>query len=97
MFRGGLQDYLEDAWPGGLAGFQRELVAEDADLIAVGETVGPRWRESIEPDYVYVGSAPGWGWYARASLGEAQLAELRTAAGFSASDQWARPQDPPPA
>lgn len=91
MFRGGLQDYMDDTWPGGLAGFQQDLVAEDADLIAVGETVGLRWRASIQPDYVYVGSAPGWEWYARASLGAAKLAELRSAAGFDASDPWAGP------
>jgi 4-amino-4-deoxy-L-arabinose transferase-like glycosyltransferase len=68
MFRGGLQDYMEDTWPGGLAGFQRDLVAQHPDLIAVGETVSSRWRASIEPDYVYIGSAPLWGWYARGPL-----------------------------
>ncbi|CAA9395800.1 MAG: hypothetical protein AVDCRST_MAG32-2617 [uncultured Nocardioides sp.] len=94
MFRGGLQDHLEDAWPGGVEGFQRDLVVEGADLVAVGEAVGPRWRESIEPDYVYVGSAPGWGWYARASLGEPTLQELRTATGFDDSDPLAEPLDP---
>ena len=26
------------------------------------------------PDYVYVGSAPLWDWYARASLGEEKIA-----------------------
>lgn len=95
MFRGGLQDYLQDVWPGGLAGFQRDLVAEGAELIAVGDTVGPRWRESIEPEYVYVGSAPGWGWYARASLDEGTLDALRAAAGLDDSDPWADPQGPP--
>ena len=93
MFRGGLQHHLDDVWPGGLAGFQQDLVAEDADLVAVGATVGPRWRAAIEPVYVYVGSAPGWEWYARASLGEPTLAELREAAGFDASDPWAQPHD----
>ena len=65
MFRGGLQDYMDDTWPGGLDGFKRDLVAQHPDLIAVGETVSHRWRASIEPDYVYIGSAPVWGWYAR--------------------------------
>jgi hypothetical protein len=92
MFRNGLQDYMEDTWPGGLTGFKQDLVAQHPDLIAVGETVSHSWRASIEPDYVYVGSAPVWGWYARASLGEAKIAALRKAAGFDASDPLARPE-----
>jgi hypothetical protein len=92
MFRGGLQDYMDDTWPGGLTGFKQDLVGEHPDLIAVGETVSDRWRASIEPDYVYVGSAPIWGWYARASLGPETIAALRRAAGFDVSDPLARPE-----
>jgi hypothetical protein len=94
MFRGGLQDYMDDTWPGGLDAFKRHLVAQRPDLISVGETVSHRWRASIEPEYVYIGSAPEWDWYARASLGDAKIAELRKAAGFEASDPLARPEDP---
>ena len=94
MFRGGLQDYMDDTWPGGLDGFRRDLVAEHPDLISVGETVSHRWRASIEPDYVYIGSAPVWDWYARASLGEAKIAALRKAANFDPSDPLARPEVP---
>ena len=91
MFRSGLQDYMDDTWPGGLDGFKRDLVADQPDLVAVGETVSRRWRESIEPDYVYVGRAPMWEWYARASLGPATIARLRAAAGYDPTDPWARP------
>ena len=91
MFRSGLQDYMDDTWPGGLDGFKRDLVADQPDLVAVGETVSRRWRESIEPDYVYVGRAPMWEWYARASLGPATIARLRAAAGYDPPDPWARP------
>lgn len=94
MFRGGLQDFMNDKWPGGLAAFQRRLVAQKPDLIAVGETVSHRWRATIEPEYVYVGSAPVWGWYARASLGPAKIAALRKAAGFDPDDPLARPESP---
>ena len=48
----------------------------------MGTTVSRRWRESIQPDYVYVGSAPMWDWYARASRGEdtnADLAQFKNA------------------
>ncbi len=95
MFRGGLQDYMNDTWPGGLDAFKRDLVARKPDLIAVGETVSHRWRASIEPDYDYVGSATGWDWYARASLGPAKTAALRKAAGYDAHDPLARPEVPP--
>jgi hypothetical protein len=92
MFRNGLQDYMDDTWPGGLDGFKRDLLAGHPDLISVGETVSHRWRASIEPDYVYIGSAPVWDWYARASLGEAKIAELRRAAHYDPSSPLARPE-----
>jgi len=94
MFRVGLQDYMEDTWPGGLVGFQEDLVADGPDLVAVGETVSLRWRASLEPEYVYVGSALLWDWYARASLGEAAIADLREAAGFDPDDPLAEPLVP---
>ena len=94
MFRSGLQDYMDDTWPGGLVGFQADLVADGQDLVAVGETVSRRWRTSLQPDYVYVGSAPMWDWYARASLGTAKLAELRDAAGYDPDSPWAQPEEP---
>ncbi|MBD3926231.1 hypothetical protein IEZ26_16520 [Nocardioides cavernae] len=94
MFRSGLQDYMEDTWPGGLDGFKRDLVADAPDLVAVGETVSRRWRASIQPDYVYVGSAPLWDWYARASLGDEQIAALRAAAGYDADNPLAEPLVP---
>lgn len=94
MFRSGLQDYMDDTWPGGLDGFKRDLVADEPDLVAVGETVSQRWRASIQPDYVYVGSAPLWEWYARASLGDDTIADLRAAAGYDPDDRHAEPLVP---
>jgi hypothetical protein len=94
MFRSGLQDYMEDTWPGGLVGFQEDLVADGPDLVAVGATVSRRWRASLQPEYVYVGSAPFWDWYARASLGEDTIADLRDAAGFDPDDPLAEPLVP---
>ena len=94
MFSAGLQIYLEDTWPGGRDAFRRALVDEHPDLIAVGDTVSKRWRREIAPDYVYVGSAPDWGWYAPASLGEAKLADLRRAAGYDPTDEFADLETP---
>ena len=87
MFRAGLQPYMEDTWPGGLDGFKRDLVDGNPDLITVGERTSRSWRMSIEPQYVHVGSAPGWDWYARASLGPGKIADLRAATGFEPSDR----------
>ncbi len=89
MFSAGLQNYLEDTWPGGRDAFRRELVDQHPDLIAVGETVSRRWRREIAPDYVYVGSAPQWEWYAPTSLGRAKLADLRRVAGYDPTFRFA--------
>ena len=95
MFRSGLQDYLDDTWPGGRAGFEADLVADGPDLVSVGETTSLRWRRSLMPDYVFVGRAPQWEWYARADLGEETIERLRDAAGYDPSDPFALLEDDP--
>jgi hypothetical protein len=94
MFSSGLQDYMEDVWPGGLEGFRRGIVDGHPDLIVFGDPVSKRWRRAIDPEYVYLGSAPDWFWYARATLGEKKIAALRRAAGYDPTDEYATP--PPP-
>jgi len=74
--------------------FRRELVDQHPDLIAVGDTVSLRWRREIAPDYVYVGSAPQWAWYAPTSLGKAKLADLRRAAGYDPNFRFAKLETP---
>ena len=80
MFSGGLAHYLEDTWPGGLDGFRRDLVEDRPTLIAFGDPVSDSWRAAVASDYVYIGSAPDFTWYARASLDEDTLSALRDAA-----------------
>jgi hypothetical protein len=80
MFRGGLEDYVDDTWPGGLAGFARDLVAAEPDLVSVGATTYEPWRTALESAYVCVGTGPGWYWYAPADLDREDLAALREAA-----------------
>jgi hypothetical protein len=92
MFRGGLQYYVDDNWPGGREGFRRDIVKDAPDLVSIGDTVTNRWRAGIAPAYVWVGNADGWGWYARASLGPAKIADLRKAAGYDPDDPLAKPQ-----
>ncbi len=95
MFRSGLQDYMQDTWPGGYDGFKRDLVAEGTDLVSTGETVSLTWRRALMPDYVFVGRAPQWEWYARADLGEETIARLREAAGYDPADPYALLEDDP--
>ncbi|MET0997986.1 MAG: hypothetical protein ABWX73_04645, partial [Marmoricola sp.] len=91
MFSGGLQDYLDDTWPGGMTGVRQGIVDAQPDLIVFGDPVSNRWRAAIQPEYVYLGSAPDWSWYARASLGEERIAALRAAAGYDPEDPLAQP------
>ncbi|MCF6379261.1 glycosyltransferase family 39 protein [Nocardioides KLBMP 9356] len=95
MFRSGLQDYMDDTWPGGLDGFKRDLVADGPDLVSTGETVSLTWRRALTPDYVFVGRAPQWEWYARADLGEETIARLREAADYDPADPFAVLEDSP--
>jgi len=90
MFRSGLQDYVDDTWPGGLDGLARELVEQRPTLITLGDSTYEYWREAITPDYVCVGAAPGWSWWARVDEDPAVLASLRRAAGYSSDDDCAR-------
>ena len=95
MFSSGLQDYVEDTWPGGLDGFRAGVKAAQPDFVVFGDPMSKRWRAAFEPDYVYIGSAPDWHWYARASLGEDRIAALRAAAGYDPTDPLALPPQPP--
>jgi hypothetical protein len=95
MFSSGLQDYLDDIWPGGLDGFRRGIVDARPDLVVFGDPVSNNWRRAIDPEYVYIGSAPDWSWYARATLGQDRIAALRAAAGYDPSDPLAQPPPPP--
>lgn len=94
MFSSGLQDYMEDVWPGGLEGFREEIVEGRPDLVVVGDPVSQRWRRAIDPEYVYLGRAPDWFWFGRATLGAEKIAALRRAAGYDPTDEYATP--PPP-
>ncbi len=80
MFAAGLGRYVDDTWPGGIQGLFQSIPDSNAELVAVGDrplsSVGPL----LEQEYEAVGRAPGWTWFARRSLGEQVLAELRSAA-----------------
>jgi hypothetical protein len=91
MFSKGLDDYLNDTWPGGIDGFRRDVVVAAPDLIVMRDPTTETWRASISPEYVYIGSAPDWYWFARATLGDQTLSDLRDAAGFDPDHEYAQP------
>jgi hypothetical protein len=77
MFGNRLHIYVNDTWPGGLRGFTRWVIAQDADIIAVGASGRHRWLPRLSPEYVWVGRVTDWTWLARRSLGPEVIAELR--------------------
>jgi hypothetical protein len=90
MFRSGLQDYVDDTWPGGLDGFARGLVDRRPTLVALGTTTYDYWRDVISPSYVCVGRAPGWSWWADRDLAPDTITALRHAAGYRSPADCAR-------
>jgi hypothetical protein len=80
MFGNGLDRYVDDTWPGGLAGFVSEIKQAQPEVIAVGKSSLTSWAPRIEDDYVRFGRADGWAWYGHRSLGEDELSALAQAA-----------------
>ena len=79
MFTGGLDQYMDDTWPGGLRQFGRDLDHGKPTLVAMGVPSRVWLKHAVKAHYVRVGRAPGWVWFARKSLGEAELRRLRDA------------------
>ena len=90
MFRSGLQDYVDDTWPGGLDGFARDLVDQRPTLVSVGDRTFDYWRDAISPAYVCVGTGPGWSWWADGSLDETTITALRGVTGYTSPEDCAR-------
>jgi hypothetical protein len=79
MFTGGLDQYMDDTWPGGLRQFGRDLDHGKPTLVAMGVPSRVWLKKAVKANYVRVGKAPGWVWFARTSLGPAELTRLRDA------------------
>lgn len=73
----GLQDYVDDTWPGGRAGMAEDLADEAPTLIARGRWTGTWINEVLARDYWSLGPAPGWGWYVHKSVGWEERQRLR--------------------
>ena len=80
MFRLGLEEYVDDTWPGGLAGYADTIRDEAPTVVAVGPGARYDWLlHGLGDDYTEVGTSPGWYWFARDDLGQETLDALAAA------------------
>jgi hypothetical protein len=79
VFSDGLQDYVDDTWPGGIDAFAHWNLARRPDLIVVNRhrLQDQAWRDRIGPDYVPVATSPGAVWFVRRSVGPDVIAAIR--------------------
>ncbi|UYM06969.1 glycosyltransferase family 39 protein [Solicola gregarius] len=81
IFKPDLLEYIEDTWPGGLEGLAEDVEQDPPTLITVSGYI-PQWlADTVERDYVRVGSAPGWVWYVDRSVGHRVVTLVRRAGG----------------
>jgi Dolichyl-phosphate-mannose-protein mannosyltransferase len=79
MFSSGLSTYLDDTYPGGIDGFGRSIKRSRPTVIVIGKLRPPWIAGTLDSDYRQVGQAPGWTWFARKSLGPAELDRIHMA------------------
>lgn len=79
VFSDGLQDYVDDTWPGGIDAFAAWNLARHPDLIVVNQhrLQDQSWRSRIGPDYVRVATSPGAAWFVRRSVGPEVIDAIR--------------------
>jgi Dolichyl-phosphate-mannose-protein mannosyltransferase len=78
MFLAGLDEYVDDTWPGGLEGLAEWIGEEEPTFITVDH---PEWYAWLEPtldaEYVDVGTTPGdFTWYVHRSVGPDVIRDL---------------------
>ena len=81
MFLTGLDEYIDDTYPGGLDGFVRVLRRLQPTLIVVDH---PNWYGWLKPtlagEYIPVGTTIGdFTWYAHHSVGHETIADMQAA------------------
>ncbi|MDX6323652.1 MAG: hypothetical protein QOK15_6 [Nocardioidaceae bacterium] len=79
MFTGGMENYVDDQWPGGLDGYARWILRTRPDLVTIGPNQYDVWGSALGSGYTWVGCAPEWRWYASRTLSPQVLAALRRA------------------
>ena len=80
MFRLGLETYVDDTWPGGLAGYADWISRTRPTIVAVGGGARYDWlMPTLEAHYVEVGTTTGWYWFVDRDLDPATLRRLEDA------------------
>lgn len=78
MFSSGMNDYLDDTLPGGLAGLAERIGRVRPTLITFGNGNVPPWfAETLHRYYAKAGKAPGWVWYVDCEVGHRMVMKLR--------------------
>jgi 4-amino-4-deoxy-L-arabinose transferase-like glycosyltransferase len=81
MFTGGMWKFINDNWPGGIEGFRTAMLDNERPaVVAIYPDRLPSWKAPLAQDYVHIGTARDWEWYARRSLGQETLKKLENAA-----------------
>ena len=79
MFTGGMENYVDREWPGGLEGYAKYILRTRPDIVAIDPDKTGYWGAAIDSEYAFVGCAPEWRWYADRRLGNQVLDDLRKA------------------
>jgi hypothetical protein len=80
MFRLGLEEYVDDTWPGGLQGYADTVREQDPTLVAVGRGARYPWlMPTLLDGYTGFGTSPGWYWYVSDDVDEGTREALRAA------------------
>lgn len=80
MFRLGLETYVDDTWPGGLAGYADWIDRTRPTIVAVGGGARYDWLlPTLEAHYAEVGTTTGWYWFVDRDVGDAALRRVEDA------------------
>jgi hypothetical protein len=80
LYGSGLDDYVDDTWPGGIEGYVTWIEGNEPSIVAIGRDRIPDWlAAALDNRYQRVGSAPGWTWYVRKDLGSDRIQPIRAA------------------
>jgi 4-amino-4-deoxy-L-arabinose transferase-like glycosyltransferase len=79
MFLAGLEEYVDDTWPGGLDGLAEQIGEEEPTFVTVDHPEWYGWlAPTLEEEYVDVGTSPGdFTWYVHRSVGAETIEELK--------------------
>jgi hypothetical protein len=78
MFLNGFDDYVDDTYPGGLAGLADTLDSYQPTFITMDYPQFYDWiRPLIDREYVEIGTSADLTWFARTDLGQDKIDQLK--------------------